>query len=194
MHSNYDYLKFICERRKSIRKFSQKPVSPADIDNIKRIALTSPYTSGRQKWELTVISDKTKINKIADVVRNKVQELKGQIKEDYREEFMQYAVNFSAFETAPTLFIPTFRIAPALSVMITKGDNKIVEWERDTYVKSISCVAMLILLAAQSLELGGCYMTGPLIAEEKIGKVIKIRRGRNIGAIIPIGYPHGEES
>jgi hypothetical protein len=31
-------------------------------------------------------------------------------------------------------------------------------------------------------------MTGPLIAEKEIVKIIKIKNGHSIGAIIPIGY------
>jgi nitroreductase len=73
--------------------------------------------------------------------------------------------------------------------MVEDSDEQILQWERDTYVKSISCVAMLILLAAESLGLGGCYMTGPLLAEKHIKATLHIKQGRDIGAIIPVGYP-----
>jgi nitroreductase len=74
------------------------------------------------------------------------------------------------------------------SEIIKKLKNEISEWERDSYVKSISCVAMMILLVCESLGLGACYMTGPLIAENEISQIIKLKKGRNIGAIIPIGF------
>jgi hypothetical protein len=31
-------------------------------------------------------------------------------------------------------------------------------------------------------------MTGPLIAENEISQIINLKKGRNIGAVIPIGY------
>jgi nitroreductase len=48
---------------------------------------------------------------------------------------------------------------------------------------------MLILLAAESLGLGACYMTGPLIAGEELAQITGLSAGQEIGAIIPIGYP-----
>ncbi len=77
--------------------------------------------------------------------------------------------------------------------MLSKNSGVLRQWERDNFTKSISCVVMLVLLAAESLGLGACYMTGPLIAEKEIGKIINIKKGRNIGAIIPLGYPKSEE-
>ena len=189
----YDCLKVICNKRKSIRHFEDQEVYPRDIEKIKEIAYTSPYASGRKNWELVVVTDREKIEKIAEVVRIQAVKLKGIIREDFKESFMQYAKSFTKFEGAPVLIIPTFRISPTLSLMLTKSDEQIALWERDNYVKSISCVVMLILLAAESLGLGACYMTGPLIAKNDISKIINVKKGREIGAIIPIGHPKKEK-
>jgi nitroreductase len=75
-----------------------------------------------------------------------------------------------------------------MPAMVQKPTKELMVWERDTAVKSISCVCMLILLAAESLGLGACYMTGPLIAEHIIKNHIKIKPGRSVAAIIPVGY------
>ncbi|MBP5210361.1 MAG: nitroreductase family protein, partial [Bacteroidales bacterium] len=60
--------------------------------------------------------------------------------------------------------------------------------ERDNLTKSLSCVAMMILLAAESLDLGACYMTGPLVAGKKLNQELEIRDNFILGAIIPIGF------
>ncbi len=189
MNDPYSDFKTLCERRKSIRDFADNPVSTEDIEKIKQIAYTSPYASGRKNWDVIVIHDKATIQKIAEVVRSCSEGLKEKLREDLMEHYAAYAENFTLFEKAPVLFIPTFRIAPGLSYLLKEPDSTILQWERDSYVKSISCVAMLILLAAESLGLGGCYMTAPLVAEGKIKEVIPIKKGRDIGAIIPVGYP-----
>ena len=189
MNDLYQPFKALCEKRKSVRNFADRPVSPEDIEKIKQIAYTSPYASGRKNWDIIVVDDKATIQKIAEVVRSCADKLKEKLREDLIEHYITYSENFTIFERAPVLFIPTFRIAPGLSYLVKEPDNALLQWERDGYVKSISCVAMLILLAAESLGLGACYMTGPLVAEEKIKKVIPIKKGREIGAIIPVGYP-----
>jgi len=191
MTDAYENLKTICLHRRSVRKFAQKNVSAEDIESIKTIAYTSPYASNRKNWELVVVTDKEQIRNIVDLVGKRINDLKKKVREDLREGFSQYATHFTEFETAPVLIIPTFRISPGLSVMLPDPEEDVARWERDNYVKSISCVAMLVLLAAESLGLVGCYMTGPLLAEKKIGEMINIKKGRNIGAIIPIGYLGG---
>jgi nitroreductase len=192
MTSSYESLKTICERRRSIRKFTGKNVAADDIEKIKTIAYTSPYASNRKNWELVTISDKKQIRKIADLVRKRIAGLKAKVRKDFREDFSRYAAHFMTFENAPVLIIPTFRISIGLSAMLPHPEESVSLWERDNYVKSISCVTMLVLLATESLGLTGCYMTGPLLAEKEIGEMINIKRGRNIGAIIPIGYSGGE--
>ena len=51
---------------------------------------------------------------------------------------------------------------------------------------------MLVLLAAESLGLGSCYMTGPLIAEKQIKEFLGIQENKVIGALLPIGFPKNE--
>ena len=188
-NKSYQALKSICEKRKSVRLFSDKPVPKDFIEKIKKIAYTSPFASGKKNWEIVVVENKESIQSIVQIIKKQSYEIEKKIREDFREGYGEYAKSFTAFETAPILFIPTFRVPYALSLMFDEEDKFISEWERDNYVKSISCVAMHVILAAESLGLGSCYMTGPLIAEEQIIEFAGINKGKRIGAIIPIGYP-----
>ena len=187
--TDYKTLKLICEKRRSVRLYSDKPVPKEFIEQIQQIAHTSPYTSGKKNWEIITVEDRSSIRTIARLVNEHSYETGKKIREDFREGYTEYIKSFTVFETAPLLYILVFRIPYALSLMLDKRDEFIANWERDNYVKSISCVAMLILLAAESLGLGSCYMTGPLIAEEQIREFLGINEGKNIGAIIPVGYP-----
>ncbi|MDD5492342.1 MAG: nitroreductase family protein [bacterium] len=188
--NDYENLKNICEKRHSCRCFSDQPVSPELILKIKQIALTSPYVSGKKNWEIVEITDKRVISLIARAVRKKSTQLQAQMNDDFQVSFGNYANMFTVFENAPVLLLPTFRISAGFSLMITSQNKEITQFERDNYVKSISCVAMLIHLAATSQGLGSCYMTGPLIAEKEIASIAKIKNGRSIGAVIPIGFPN----
>jgi len=175
---SYQALKSICENRKSVRSFSDEPVPEDAIEKIKQIACTSPYASGKKNWEIMVVENKESIQTIAQIVKKHSDEIGKKIRADFRDGYTEYANNFTAFKTAPLLFILTFRVPYALSLMVDDVQEFISEWERDNYVKSISCVAMLVLLAAESLGLGSCYMTGPLIAEERIIEYLGIKNGK----------------
>jgi nitroreductase len=188
----YTHLKTVADRRKSTRLFSEKAISAELVEKIKEIALTSPYASGKKNWDIKIIQDLDVIYSLVKIIRKKSEEITSDIREDYRDMFVNYAKNFSAFESAPVLFVPFFRVTRALSRM-HKNPGLLLEWERDNFVKSISCVAMLIILAAESLGLGSCYMTGPLIAEAGIKEILQIHKNSELGAVIPVGYSHGEK-
>ncbi len=188
----YDSLHAICSRRRSVRAFADRPLSADAIGRIREIALTSPYASGKKNWELKVVTDRAEIGALAEIVRTACREVEGRVREDFRESFRSYAENFSAFASAPALFVPVFRVQPSLSIMTAADIESIGRWERDNVVKSISCVAMLVLLAAESLDLKACYMTGPLVAERRLAARLGVRNGWEIGAVIPVGHPQGD--
>lgn len=188
---SYDALLRICESRSSTRRFAEKPLFGEQIENILKIARTSPYASARKNWDISVITDRDKLARMRQAVEERTSALRDAVRADMREQFAAYVHNFTFFASAPAVFIPTFRAAPALSLMVPGPDPVIAQWERDNYVKSISCVAMLILLAAESLGLGGCYVTGALIAEQELNAMLELPPGRSIGALIPVGYRTG---
>ncbi len=184
----YDALNVITEGRSSVRSFSDRSVSTEDIERIIAIAEQSPYASGKKNWGIAVITDRTVIMHAKNCVELKAKEMADTMRGDFAESFSRYSHSFTAFETAPVLLVPWFRISPTVSIMTDNASDEIAQWERDTFVKSISCVSLLILLAAESMGLGSCYNTGSLLAEQELLKLFKIKPGRNIGAVIPVGY------
>jgi nitroreductase len=191
--TNYEVLAAICRARRARRDFAPEPLDEAMIEKILEVAYTSPYASGRKNWEVQLVTDDGLIKEMAQLVEEKVNDIRSRIHSDFAADFVAYAENFMGFARAPALFIPTFRVGRTFSPIVTGADQALLEWERDNYVKSISCVGMLILLAAESLGLAACYMTGPLLAELEIARLLKVKRGRNIAAVIPVGYRTGED-
>ncbi|MCL1811950.1 MAG: nitroreductase family protein [Treponema sp.] len=195
--NSYEALLSLCQKRHSTRAFSAQPVSEEQIEKIRTIALTSPYASGRKNWELIVITEKETIARMADAVRDQTAIIASQIRAGFAGDFLAYAGNFTVFTQAPAVFIPAFKNTLSLSLMFDRNKDignkeEIAKWEHDNYIKSISCVSMLVLLAAESLGLAGCYMTGPLIAEKTLGDIINVKPNRSIGALIPVGFKAGE--
>lgn len=190
INTDYEMFHALCESRKSCRKFTPDPVADELIDQILKTAATSPYASGRKNWKIIVVRDKDLFNKLALVVNSRAERMATDMDDEMAVLFKRYIQNFTQFEAAPVLLIPVFRISLIMqSILRDRLTPNLQSWERDNAVKSISCVAMLILLAAQSLNLGACYMTGPLIAGEELSSILDLAPGQEIGAIIPVGYP-----
>lgn len=188
----YECLKTVCARRGSVRRFAGREVSEGLIGKIREIAGYSPFASGKKNWELLAVTDRVLIRALSDDVRLRCLEVSGAVREDFREMFQHYAENFAFFGTAPCLLVPVFRVQPSLSLMVAEPDEALKRWERENFVKSISCVAMLVLLAAESLGLGACLMTGPLLAEGEIARRLGVKKSLEIGALIAVGYEEGQ--
>ena len=185
---HYLVLRDICIARKSVRAFSPKPITDDQIKKILDIAYTSPYVSGRKNWGIEVVKDQELIARMAAVVKRQVAQVSHAMRKDFQKTFLAYSRNFTAFESAPVVFVPNFRVSPHLTALVTSHDSGIERLERDNFIKSISAVCTLILLAATSIGLGSCYMTGPLIAENELATLLNLKRERRIGALIPVGY------
>jgi len=182
----YEAFRELSMTRHSVREFENTKIPQDMIDNILELAATAPYASGKKNWDIKVIDDTTTIQAIANSIEAYTTALAPTIREDFREGFIQYSQSFIAFKDAPLILIPTFKINYSLSLMVE--DEAIREWERDNYVKSIAALSMLVHQGAHALGLGSCYMTGGVIAQEQIKKIIKIKPRHEIAAIIPIGF------
>lgn len=191
MNDAYTSLQALCAARRSVRSFDAQPVSAEQIEAIRAIARSAPYASGKKNWELRVVNEHAVIEDLAAIVRRRSAELGELVRDDYRPLFSDYAGHFASFAAAPVLFVPVYRVQPALSLMLPAADSGIVAWERENYVKSIAGVALLVQLAAQSLGLGACIMTGPLLAEAELAARLHLQGSQQIGALVPVGYPQG---
>jgi nitroreductase len=191
-NKTYEQLKTLCSSRRSVRSFDNTSITEEQITAIHNIAKTAPYASGKKNWELLTVTDREVIGELAGIVRNCCREMASKVRSDFREQFVEYARNFTAFASAPALLVPVFKVQRSLSLMVAAPDDQLLQWERDNYVKSIAGVTMLVLLAAESMGLGSCCMTGPLLANAEIVRRIGVKQGFEIGAIIPVGWTNEE--
>ncbi|WP_054874056.1 nitroreductase family protein [Oxobacter pfennigii] len=146
--------------RRSIRNYTAEQVSDENLKAILEAAVYAPSAVNQQSWHFTVIQNK-------EVLDNMAADLKDSFKKSNNPRFQQLGTNenFSPFHRAPT-------------VIVISGDEKAVAPEADC-----AAAAQNILLAAESLGLGACWvnMTIFLLNSEK-GALWK----KNLG--IPEGY------
>lgn len=187
---DYESLLSLSERRHSCRSFQpQDSLSEEEVQRILEIARHSPFASGRKNWRIAAITDKAVIKTLAEEVREEAASLAEKMESTTAQFFRHYAKSFTIFEDAPLLMIPYCRETSTMkSLLRDNATDDILAWEHENLTKSLSCVAMMILLAAESLDLGACYMTGPLMAGKSLNKVLSIPEGAILGAIIPVGH------
>ena len=189
MSALYTSLLELAEQRKSCRHFTAEPVSDDAVEQILAVAARAPFASGRSNWKVARVQDPQVIATLAAQVRSRTETLCADLDAETAPFFRRYAQSFTFFEAAPLLLIPYCRETSTMKSMLREGATpQILGWEHDNLTKSLSCVAMMILLAAESLGLGACYMTGPLLAGTDLNATLGLRNNFLLGAIIPIGH------
>jgi nitroreductase len=152
----------IIQKRRSIRKFLEKPIEGEKIDMLVEAALRSPSSRGRNPWEFIVVTEQRLLEKLSKAKQN-------------GSEFLQNA---------------------PLGIVVCGNSDKSDTWVEDTSIASI-----FILLAAESMGLGGCWIqirermhNDAKTAQEYIGKLLHIPENLKVESIIALGYPDEKKS
>jgi nitroreductase len=189
MTAAYQSLLKLMENRRSIRRFQNRPVPGQVVEMLVEAARWAPSAGNRQNFRFLSIARAVTIEALAAAVREEIERIRQQVREEYGEHVADYAGNFLHFSKAPLLIVPIHRQGPNLLNALC---NQEVITEKDTCPEaccSVSAAIMNLLLAAHSLGLGACWMTGPLIAGKSMAQILEVPPGWAISALIPVGYP-----
>lgn len=178
--------------RRSIRKFTEDPVSDEDLKEIIRLACHAPSAGNRQMWHFTVIKSREIKLRLAGAIAEAIKEITAAANKD--PKWLEGPTRSSTFFVdAPVLIaVSTARyqskVDEALK-LIGKEDNYIDELRCRPDLQSIGSVIQTLLLAAYAKGLGACWMTGPMVARPELENILNIRAPRSLAAFIALGVP-----
>jgi len=190
MENAYETLLGLVRSRRSIRRFRPDPVDPELVVRLIEAARWAPSAGNRQAYRFIAVEDRERIAALGHAVEEEVRRLRAQLRPESRAQAEAYLRSFSVFVDAPLVLAPIHRAGPSLLEAVTEGarDDAGHRAEADSLC-SVSAAVMTLLLAAHALGLGACWMTGPLVAEEKLRSVLGVPRGWSVSALVPLGYP-----
>ncbi len=166
----------VLNRRRSVRSY--KPDVPERELILKALdaANRAPSAGNKKPWEVVVAGGEN--------VRKVGESLKGVLEQVYTGTD-EKAMAFKRFAA-------DFGGAPYLIVMLSEqtGDPRY----KQAYLESVSAAMQNLLLAAAALGLGTCWMTGPLMDEQGLRRILDIEANKDIVAVTPIGYPSDREA
>jgi nitroreductase len=194
---DYEALKHLIQERRSVRKFTERPVNEEDIIEIIDCARYAPSDTNSQTWEFVVITNQGKIKDIEKMTWDELHRLAADAEErGLSREGRLLVKSFGPYATA-------FSNAPALIVCLatpyqSKFREKIFDpigfvdeevW-REEGIKSSCLASMNLMLAAHSRGLATCPMTGPvLLAEKQLKEYLGLGDTRQVNMVIALGYP-----
>lgn len=181
----------VIQDRRSIREYSQEPVSEHDLDLILEAARQAPSGENAQPWRFVVVKDvgtRQKLGRIAgggsgrrftsEFVTNKMQERFSSLEDEAKKK--------AAFEKLTSGQVSAF-LAEAPVCLVVVGKKDVWDLPFDT-----SAAIENILLMATALDLGACWVIAPCIDirdEERIKQLLEIPESFKAISIISIGHP-----
>jgi nitroreductase len=184
---NYPELLNLLKARRSIRQFMAKPVNRDDLFRILEAARWAPSNHNRQPWKFIVLENATSIRELSECVREHLSvKLKAlpAVAGEYANELLGYATFFAH---APVLIVALHKRPISASAVLLEGvaNPTLVSGEP----LSVAMAVQNLQLAAHTLGLGSCVLTGPLLVEHIVAKKLNIPTGFELNCLVALGHP-----
>ncbi|MBI3194088.1 MAG: nitroreductase family protein [Ignavibacteriae bacterium] len=171
----------LCQKRRTVREFSDKPVSRKLLETLIRTAGTAPSGANKQPWRFVVITD-AELKKEIRIAAEKEE------RESYEHRMpKQWLEDLAALGT--DWHKEFLEIAPALIVVFSieyeKGDGNL---KKNYYVKESVGIAVGFLLAAIH-QAGLVSLTHTPSPMNFLQKILQRPENERPFLLIPIGYP-----
>ncbi|MBE6007529.1 MAG: nitroreductase [Sarcina sp.] len=166
--------------RRSIRKYTDEPVSNEDLQYILDCGLSAPSGVNFQPWYFVAIRSKEQMERLCQVMSDSSDKLHDNLTERFKShpEVAKESLTFIRKLGGAPVVILAFRHKPSY----TKTD--------DTIVQSVSAALENMALAAVDRGLGSCWMTAPIETADdlRLQEMFAPERGRMV-ALMTIGHP-----
>ncbi|MDF2988186.1 MAG: nitroreductase [Eubacterium sp.] len=194
MESNFLEL---TKKRRSIRKYTDKPVPRELVEYFISCAAYAPSGCDSQCWHFVAVDNREIINRLADATAKEAIEFYGTGYSGATQEFLtsrEKAVSF--FRNAPLVifvFMDKMKYYDerAVQVFSKKGYDYRGMVDKLGYydILSIGAAVQNMLLAITEKGYGACWMNDPVIAEDKIKELLGVRNELKLISVVPVGEP-----
>jgi nitroreductase len=183
-------LKIIQDRR-SVRQYTEEPVSDEHLDLILEAARQAPSGENAQPWRFIIVKDAATRKRLgaiagggsgrrftAEFVTEKMQERFTTLEDEAKKK--------AAFEKLTSGRVSEFLADAPVSIVVC-GKKDVWDMPYDT---SAAIENMLLMVTA--LDLGACWVIAPCIDirdEERLKKLLDVPEGVKVVSIIAVGHP-----
>lgn len=186
-----DFIELL-KSRASHRKYLPEPITDDKIHLLIESARLAPSGHNHQPWRFMAIADKTLLNEMAMQAIKNLRALYPFIPDNEIQALEKYR-----------FFLEHFKDAPLVICVLSRKDNYITSDIQDNYhivlpkvehfdmeLLGVGAAIQNILLAAQTLGLGTCWMTEPIVyAQKALEELLNVKAPYHIVSLVSVGIP-----
>lgn len=183
--------KEVVEKRASVRQFTKDPVGPDVLKEMVRLAGLAPSVNNSEPWKFICVTDAALLKRMADAVHSKLAEMLPPTADQSRNKVEWFSTFFA--EAPAVIAVVATDYAAVVDGVLPEGltHAQINEMRGHPDVQSMGGAVEHLLLAAVDMGLGGCWLSGPLVARKDLEALLGVGEGYTLGAMVAVGKPAG---
>jgi nitroreductase len=187
-------LKAIIEKRGTVRQFSNDSINPDDLREMVRRAGLAPSVNNSQPWRFIAITNKDLLKTMADEIHAKVSSMLPDPDDETGKRAKSEVAWFCTFFTeAPAVIAVASCPYEAVVDKALSGSglthDQINEMRNRPDIQSLGASIENLILTAVDLGYGACWMSGPLVARDRLEKELNVSEPWRLAAMVAIGRP-----
>ncbi len=178
------------KQRTSIRSFKNEQIPVEDLKKMVQMGGTAPSVNNYQPWKFYVITNKRLMEKMADLVKDKIEQVPENESKASRNIKSQVEWFATFFENAPALIAMTMEeYESVLEKGVTVSHDDINKMRNYPDIQSAGAAIQNILLTAVDMGYGACWLSAPMIAKEGLASLIEVEEPYHLVAFVAVGIP-----
>ncbi len=175
----------LMQARRSIRRYSDRPVSRAALERLLEAARWAPSAHNRQPWRFAVLVEPEPRLRLAQAMG-----------ERFRRDLLADGLPPDEVERQVARSIARIGGAPAVIVVFLSivdmdrlPDARRQGYEREMAAQSVALAVQNMLLMAHAQGLGACWMCAPLFCPDVVRETLELPPDWEAQALLTVGYP-----
>jgi coenzyme F420-0:L-glutamate ligase / coenzyme F420-1:gamma-L-glutamate ligase len=174
--------------RRSIRRYNEKPVADAVIDQLLEAAVSAPSAHNRQPWRFAIIKASRVKLRLAQAMANRLREDRSRDGDPADVIDGDVARSIARINGAPVIIV----VCLTVKEMDRYPDSRRTEAEHQMAVQGTAMAMQNLLLAAHGLNLGASVMCAPLFCPDTVRAALTLPDDWESQALITLGFPTTE--
>ena len=180
------------QNRSSVRHFKSDPVPELVLRELVRRAGMAPSINNSQPWHFIAITKNEMLKEMAEIVRNKLNEVFSKLTDEKHIQIKDTVIHFSTFfENAPTAILVASKPYEAVIDKIASEagltHGELDEIRNHPKVMSVGAAVQNILLSAVDLGYEACWVSGFMIAKKELEKLLDIKPPFELNSMVIVG-------
>jgi nitroreductase len=178
--------------RRSVRRYTDRPVSDEDIARILRLALLAPTGHNAQAWSFVVVRDPDRRAKLAELVLAGAADYfaaNRPIKDRTPEEHAEWAAGYAEQALGTYRQVPVWIAALSVPRFHFPDEPMKERIERFSDDTSVSFALENLFVAARALELGTTPTIFHWFKEAEYRALLELPEELGVHYLTPLGYP-----